>query len=251
MGIASLQVPQQFQLQGIAGGEIRVAALRGQYPVVLAVMGQQGLAQARAGADEGAGALGLGLPDLQAVQFLLGDARQGVADGLEIVDQAQALEAQLAAQGAAIDLPLQPGDPRPLPVRTVPHGARHGQAGARGRGAAGGLEKMPQQAGKVGEIGGAHMALKVAVWHLGVAIRQAQPGMGAAQVHGQQVGFRFAHRGICSAAAASRCHSRFSRPARAWIGRPAPGSRQMRPRISALAAPVVSIHRARAWRNAG
>jgi len=87
MDLPGLEVAQQPDLQFVQRAEIGVPALRGVWPIGLAIPAEIGLAEAGPGRDHADGPMRNGLPRVEGVHVLRKQFQYAVGHRLQVVDQ--------------------------------------------------------------------------------------------------------------------------------------------------------------------
>ncbi|MOA19394.1 hypothetical protein D3C78_1397720 [compost metagenome] len=157
-----------------------MAALAGQHQRLRRGAGQQGHAQAGAGAEQGAHAVGLRRAGLQDAQLLGAQQRQTVGLGGEVVEQLHPAQAEAAGQRVGVQHPGQVGQAQPLAVE------RPGQGEAGRQRPFAGKQEGLQQAGEVGMLATGQGLLAHGLPAVAVAAAQQQACAGTADVGRQE-----------------------------------------------------------------
>src|SRR5262245_670878 len=125
VGESGQQVTQQFRLQLVTRGEIGVAAFAGEGVMPRAVPIKSRLPEPGPGGDNGGVALYARRPWVEHREVLRRQGRDPVGVGLQVIDQRDRGEAELAGQLPRVD------DPRPVGrlAVTVDHRAGDAEAG--------------------------------------------------------------------------------------------------------------------------
>ena len=110
MAMPPSQPDQQGLLPVGGGGEVRVPPLRGEGMVALTIPVEPRLAEAGPRGDDAGIAAGPLLPGVEGFEVLRSQEGDTPGDGLQIIEQADALPAELAGEVAPVDDPGQIGD---------------------------------------------------------------------------------------------------------------------------------------------
>ena len=111
VAVEAAQGCQQIILELRRRRKVGVPSLGGKGPVVLAVPGEPGLAQARPGGDHGLGAVAHGLPFPKGDEILLAKEGDKGGDGLHVVDHPHGPHLQGLPQAGLVDRPGEVRDP--------------------------------------------------------------------------------------------------------------------------------------------
>ena len=171
------QVVEQLHLEAVAGGEVRVPAFRGERHVRLAVPEQARLAEAGARRDERAVPAGVPGPLVQGHEVAAPEQADAVGVRDQVVDEADAREAQALRHVPGVDHPGEVGGlAAPVADRAGDAEGGPGDLGRMQR------EELLERRLEARPLAAREGRLEADLQAFGAASEERQPGVGAADV---------------------------------------------------------------------